>query len=439
MILRIISSIIILCLFTSCSENGFDVEEYNSNVAFGLNKISNIIGIEKYGKFYYIADGGGDTVKIPSTEFEKGVLYVKDVFKKENYCSIKLSNGEVSNFPCFADTEIKYRVPNISSLRLDGYDIQIKVVIKDINSLLRINHGEPNIGGLVCSSFIDFANSRIGYYKPYTIDGEKTTEVLIEREQIIPFIKGHVYTIVSSKHNGCVASLSIKDNETGESYEFSPEIKCYESGITHGWGKSSYEEMGGIEVLDFKIYSNQDFNSRLLILGDSNADHGGLGSYKWRNYTRQIKLGMNGSAFLVVQGGAGTSNFISWLDEYAMDLCKPKYCLVTTYNETNFSRWYSNIQEILNRLKRENITPILATIHPAEGDVIGDTHSEINDWIRSSGFLVFDVAKVISLNHDGVTTWKDILTPPNWVHFNLEANNILAKNFFETFPYLSNN
>ncbi len=71
MILRIILSVIVFCLLTSCSEKGFDVEEYNANVALGLNKISNIIGIEKYEKFYYIAECGGDTVKIPSTEFEK--------------------------------------------------------------------------------------------------------------------------------------------------------------------------------------------------------------------------------------------------------------------------------------------------------------------------------------------------------------------------------
>ncbi len=85
------------------------------------------------------------------------------------------------------------------------------------------------------------------------------------------------------------------------------------------------------------------------------------------------------------------------------------------------------------------IIPILATIHPGEGDMISNERRKINDWIRNSGYLVFDVAKVISVNNDGVTTWKEMLREPTWVHFNYEANDLLAKIFFETFPYLLNN
>lgn len=65
---------------------------------------------------------------------------------------------------------------------------------------------------------------------------------------------------------------------------------------------SSYEVSGSINILNFKTYSNQDYHSKLLVLGDSNADHGGIGDDKWRNYIRQIKARMGGSAFLVVQG-----------------------------------------------------------------------------------------------------------------------------------------
>ena len=429
---------VLICLCLSCSDKEFDTARYNGEMMSKLHEVSMIEGIEKYEKFYYITRGDGDTIQIPSTEFENGIIYVKDIVKNKNYYCIKLSNGEVSNIPCTLEAEIKNRVPNISSLRLDGYDIQIKAVLKGRNSLLRINHGEPNLNGLVCSSFIDFTNGRIGYYKPYTTDEEKTTEELIEGEQIIPFVEGHEYTIVSSKQNGCFASLSITDNLTGECYEFSPEIGCYESGITNGWGKSSYEVMGDVEVLEFKIYSNQDYNSKLLILGDSNADHGGIGDYKWRNYTRQIKKGMGGSAFLVVQGGADTNHFLTWLDGYVLDLCKPQYCLITTYNETNFSRWYSNIMKIIQILEDNNIVPILATIHPGGKGGIDDGRKKINEWIRNSGYLVFDIAKIISLNHDGISLNKNLLHF-DMVHYNYEANTLLANAFLETFPSLVNN
>lgn len=432
--------LIFIGLCISCSKENIAIEEsIEEETLHTFQSVSLITGIEKYENYYYIAQDTRDTLKIPATELGNGEVYINDILDIGSSYRFVFSDGEKYDIPVVADLEIKYRVPNISTLRLDGYDIQIKVVLKDRNGLLRINHGEPNLDGLVCSSFIDFTNGRIGYYKPYTADGEKSSEVLIESDQMIPFVKGHEYTIVSSKRDGCVASLSITDNLTGECYEFSPEIGCYESGITNGWGKSSYEVMGDVEVLEFKIYSNQDYNSKLLILGDSNADHGGIGNDKWRNYARQIKKGMGGSAFLVVQGGAGTRNFLTWMDGYVFDLCKPQYCLITTYNETNFQKWNPNILEILRRLEIRKIIPILATIHPAEGDKISDERRKINDWIRNSGYLVFDVAKVISVNNDGLTTWKKVLHEPNWVHYNFTANDLLATNFFETFPYLSNN
>ena len=180
---------IILFFLSSCSDKEIDIKKYNEDIINGLNSISNIIGIEKYEQFYDIAKSEGDTIKIPSTEFEKGVLYVKDIIEKDNYFSFVLSSGEVSNIPSVAGVKIKYRVPNISSLRLDGYDIQVKMVLKDCNSILRINHGEPNIGGMVCSLYIDFSRGRIGLYEPYTTDSEKTTEKFIEDEQQISFIQ----------------------------------------------------------------------------------------------------------------------------------------------------------------------------------------------------------------------------------------------------------
>lgn len=430
---------IILFFLSSCSDKEIDIKKYNEDIINGLNSISNIIGIEKYEQFYDIAKSEGDTIKIPSTEFEKGVLYVKDIIEKDNYFSFVLSSGEVSNIPSVAGVKIKYRVPNISSLRLDGYDIQVKMVLKDCNSILRINHGEPNIGGMVCSLYIDFSRGRIGLYEPYTTDSEKTTEKFIEDEQQISFIVGHEYTIVSSKINGCIVKVSVTDEVSRESWTFTPDIGCYESGITNGWGRSSYEISGNIDIHDFKIYSNQDYRSKLLILGDSNADHGGIGDYKWKNYARQIKTEMQGNAFLVVQGGASTDNFLVWLDNYALDICSPQYCLITTYNEYSFYKWNNNIREIIDILESHQIIPILATIHPGSGEMISEDKRTMNDWMRNSGYFVFDMARVISKNNDGVTTNEKLLRLPDLVHFNFEANDLLAKDFFETFPFMKEN
>lgn len=430
--------LMIICLCASCSDNDFDVVGFNEKTQNSIQSISIILGIEKYERFYYLAKDNRDTLKIPSTEFEGGILYIKDILENDDSYSIILSNGEKFNILHTAESEIKYRIPNISFLRLDGYDIQLKIVLKDTNSLLRINHGEPGIGGLVCSSFIDFAKGTIGYYKPYSTEEEKTIDVLVESEQTIPFVEGHEYTIVSSKENGCIATIKVTDNDIQQTYQFTPDIGCYESGITNGWGKSSYEIKGEVDISGFKIYSNQDYHSKLLILGDSNADHGGIGDDKWRNYARQIKSRMGGSAFLVVQGGADTNDFITWLNEYVLNICKPQYCLVATYNEANFSMWYSNISEIIQIISDKGIIPILATIHPGGRNGLNDERKRINDWIRESGYLVFDIAKVISQNNDGITVNEELLRY-DLVHFNYETNDMLADYFWETFSHLLKN
>ena len=429
----------LLLFFTvSCNKDEIDVEQANQMFVETFGEIKAISGVEEYEGFYYIEYFDGKTAKLPSKEYYKGILYIMDIKKDDSSLCFYLSNGDIRSIECGNETCIKYRLPNVGSLRTDGYDLNLDIVLNDLNSVIRINHGEPNINGMVCSSFIDFKRGKMGYFIPYSVDEDKTDEILVEDEQTISFEKGHHYSIISSKTGGCIASIIITDNDGGKTYQFSPEIGCYESGIANGWGRSSYEIVGDIDVLNFKIYSNQPYHSKLLILGDSNADHGGVGDYKWKNYARQIKTGMQGDVFLIVQGGASTNDFLTWLREYALDVCAPQYCMITTYNEYTFSKWNNNIKEIVNILENHHIIPILATIHPGSGEMISEDKRKMNDWMRSSGYLVFDVARVISQNNDGVTTNESLLRS-DLVHFNFEANDLLAADFFETFSFMKEN
>lgn len=334
-----------------------------------------------------------------------------------------------------ADSKVVEYLPNITSLRVDEFKIVMEVVLTEKDCLLRINNGEPDIGGMVCSAFVDFGRGKMGYYYPYNTEEEKTEEVLVEDEQTIPFEKGRKYMISSFKINGGTVKLSITDVLSKETYEFMPQLRSYTSGMTNAWGKSSYEVSGNMEIVAFKVYSTQERCPKLLILGDSNADHGGLGSDKWRNYARQIKDSLGGSAFLVAQGGARTSDYLTWLKEYVLNVCQPQYCLITTYNETSFTRWYPNIMQIIEILEEHNIIPILATIHPGGGATINEQKAKINDWIRASGYLVFDIGKIISLNNDGITTDENLLRP-DLVHFNHVSNDMLATEFMLDFPFL---
>lgn len=432
--------LLFLLLFytVSCNKDEIDVEKENLMFVETFGEINAINGVEEYEGFYYIEYHDGKVAKLPSKEYYKGIFYIMDIRKDASSLCFYLSNGDVRSIGCENDTRINYRLPNVRSLRTDGYDLNLDIVLNDINSVVRINHGEPNFNGMVCSSFIDFKRGKIGYFKPYSVDEEKTDEVLVEDEKTISFEKGHHYSIISSKTDGCIASITIKDNDNYQTYQFTPEIGCHESGITNGWGRSSYEIVGDIEVLNFKIYSNQPYHSKLLILGDSNADHGGIGDFKWKNYARQIKTGIQGNAFLIVQGGASTNDYLVWLQEYALDVCAPQYCMITTYNEYAFSKWIKNITEIINILENHHIIPILATIHPGSGEMINDDKRQMNDWMRGSGYLVFDIARVISKNNDGVTTNEGLLRS-DFVHFNFEANDLLAADFFETFPFMKEN
>jgi hypothetical protein len=442
MVMKCISKFLLFLLlfFTvSCNKDEIDVEQENLMFNETFSEINAINGVEEYEGFYYIEYLDGKTAKLPSKEYCKGILYIMDIKKDAGSLCFYLSNGDVRSIECENETLVKFRLPNIKSLRTDGYDLNLDIVLNNINSVIRINHGEPNINGIVCSSFIDFKRGKIGYFNPYSVDEEKTDEILVENEQTISFEQGHHYSIISSKIDGCIASITITDNDGDQTYQFSPEIGCYESGITNGWGRSSYEIVGDIDVMNFKIYSNQPYHSKLLILGDSNADHGGIGDYKWKNYARQIKTGLQGNAYLIVQGGASTNDFLVWLQEYALDVCAPQYCMITTYNEYTFSKWIKNIKEIINILENHHIIPILATIHPGSGEMISDDKRKMNDWMRSSGYLVFDMARVISKDHDGVTTIERLLRLPTLVHFNFEANDMLAADFFDTFPFMKTN
>ena len=89
-------------------------------------------------------------------------------------------------------------------------------------------------------------------------------------------------------------------------------------------------------------------------------------------------------------------------------------------------------------MENHHIIPILATIHPGSGEMISEDKRKMNDWMRSSGYLVFDVARVISQNNDGVTTNESLLRS-DLVHFNFEANDLLAADFFETFSFMKEN
>lgn len=429
----------VLISLTSCSnEEKIDVVQFNNEFMQTLKSINYVEEIEKYGSNYVFINGA-EEVNLTAKPVANGMLYVKDLIIKNEVLFILLSNGESYEKSCAEGIRLRYRLSNVSSLRVDGYDIVIEVILINRNGKLRINHGEPGIGGLVCSSFVDFTKGKIGYYLPFSEEAEKTEEILVEMPETIPFIEGHTYSIVSSKENGYVATIKITDNDTQETYQFTPDIGCYESGITHGWGCSSYEKTGEIEIKSFKVYSNQPYQAKLLILGDSNADHGGIGDYKWKNYARQIKTEMQGNAFLVVQGGASTDNFLVWLNNYVLDICSPQYCLITTYNENTYYKWNRNIQEIIDILENHQIIPILATIHPGSGEMISDDKRTMNDWMRNSGYFVFDMARVISKNNDGVTTNEKLLHLPDLVHFNFEANDLLAKDFFETFPFMKEN
>lgn len=225
--------LVILCVLSSCSKETFDVVEYNKSTMDSLSMLSYITSIEKYGKLYYIENQTSKTIEIPATEFVSGILYLKEIKEEKTSFSFVLSDGNELTIDHAPDVKIRYRLPNISTLRTDGYDIVLKLILADKNSHLRINYGEPNIDGLVCSAFIDFGKGKMGYYQPYMTDEEKSEEILATYEKDIPFEQGNQYTIVASKKEGCIASVFVKDEKSGDEYEFSPELTCYESGITN--------------------------------------------------------------------------------------------------------------------------------------------------------------------------------------------------------------
>ena len=153
------------------------------------------------------------------------------------------------------------------------------------------------------------------------------------------------------------------------------------------------------------------------------------------SYSRLIKDAHNGDVAIFAQGGASAFDFVNWLDSYILNICKPTYALITTYNTTTASRHILETEYIVNTLKRHQITPILATIHPGGNAEANARNQEINQWVKDSGYMYLDLAELLSLNNDGVTADSNLLNP-DMVHFTTPTNKIIAERFESDFGYI---
>lgn len=380
-----------------------DVAVYDGPKTFegvdNFNVISHIDGY--FALFYYIGSIGTPEV------------YVTQNLRKHVQDNFKFPNKEI---------------PYSTYIRADETETIVDVVLTEKHSVFKLIKGETS----PCIAFVDFGNNKFGFYTP-----DKDTEIIYQQEDFgSSFTQGHKYQIALAKIKGYIAKLSVTDLNTGINKELIIDSDSDNLGISYCWGKDSYKVISGnVEVTKLKLVSLQKTKPSLMIIGDSNADHGGLGKNKKFGYTRLIKEAHNGDVSIFSQGGANAFDFVNWIDNYILNICKPTYALISTYNTITSERHILEIEYIIDVLKRHQITPIIATIHPGGNEEVNIRHQEINQWIKNSGYMYFDLAELLSLNNDGITVNSNLLNP-DLVHFTKSTNELIATRFEHDFGYI---
>lgn len=368
----------------------------------GIERFTTISHIDGYfALFYYNGSVGTPDV------------YVSQNLRKQVYDNYKFPNKEI---------------PYSTYVRADETETIADVILTDKNSVFKLIKGEVS----PCIAFVDFGNNKFGFYTP-----NKETETVYKQEDFgTAFIQGHKYQVSLAKVKGYIAKLSVTDLNTVTKKELVIDSDSDNLGISYCWGADTYEVVSGsVQVTKFKLVSLQKIRPSLMILGDSNADHGGLGSNKRLGYSRLIKEAHDGEVAIFSQGGASAYDFVNWLDNYILNICKPTYALISTYNTTDADRHILEIEYLVDALARHQITPILATIHPSGDTNANARHRAINDWIKGSGYMYFDLAELLSLNNDGVTVNPNLLNP-DLVHFTKPTNELIANRFENDFGYI---
>lgn len=290
--------------------------------------------------------------------------------------------------------------------------------------------------------FIDFESGTMGMYGKVAHNG--TIPAIYKQKDVsFGFIASHEYVIKCVRKDK-THTLIVTDNYSLQTDIFSVTPELANDMGAH-FGIRSYKTTGEISVLDFKNYSLEPYNCRLLIMGDSFIE--GATAFRYSEgplarYCVFMKRMLNGSCAINGFGGACTEHVLKFYNDYCKTLYKPDYVLIAAgTNNYTYSTWLTNQQNLIQAIKDNDSIPILVTITRRMDNDNLSFMRQANEWIRNSGEMYIDANIITTLNYDGETQnssmfWTDLVHPTAETHkkiaqkalldvpevFNLSAN-----------------
>lgn len=252
------------------------------------------------------------------------------------------------------------------------------------------------------ASYVNFETGDIGFYGGIS-SVNSGLSVKYSKKVNFEFINGHEYVIEMMKR-GKAHTIKITDAYTLSS-DYLEIMPTGSSDIGEHWGKRSYSIGGNVEVIDFKNYSLQPYECRLLIIGDSFIE-GATGFENHANrYCARMKRLLNGSCAINGFGGATTEQVKAFYESYCKTLFKADYTLIACgTNNTDFNSWLSAQTALITSIKETGSIPVLVTItRRLDSDNLSFIR-QANNWIRNeSNELYIDINRITTLNFDGET------------------------------------
>lgn len=252
------------------------------------------------------------------------------------------------------------------------------------------------------AAFVDFSTGEMGMYggistpqSPLTVKYSKTIDFTLKT--------GVEYVVEMSKKNK-EHILKITDPQTSES-DVLEVMPTGSNELGEHWGSRSYIAGQGVKVNEFKNYSLQPYECRLLIIGDSFVEGAATFAQHEQRYCIKMKEKLNGSCAISGFGGATTGQVKEFYEKYCTSLFKPDYVLIACgTNNTEYRRWLQDQQGLIAAIKANGSIPILVTItRRLDSDNLSFIQ-QANNWIRNeSNELYIDINYVTTLNNDCVT------------------------------------
>ena len=294
---------------------------------------------------------------------------------------------------------------------------------------LKHEYGGSGIGIRGTYAYVDFAKNEIGFKNP-----KSPSLTLKSKKCSFQFEARHEYYIEHVLLDGHILHLTITDkaNNQTDTIMYHDDRADY---FSYGIGKRTDEySESHVELLSHNVYSLQPYNPQVLILGDSFVD----GFYETR-YATHIKNKLNGSVFISGQSGGTSADIKSALNNLSQ-ICQPKYVILAIgTNDSSVSSWNANIASILNTFKNSfnGATPILATVTLREDNKNLAFATQVNEWIRNSGYKYVDINKLTTVGGDMQT--QDLRKfQSDKVHLSPDANHEVYNAFLSSVPELFN-